>query len=88
MIEICCDVGRESQEGFPTLESSERSLLISGNTIFFVFLCTTEYFSCFFLKNDLNGWRNFSNGWAQFLNKYVLGAPAEFGRSYMVMTCI
>jgi len=32
MIEFFCDVGRESHEGCPALERSERSLLISGNT--------------------------------------------------------
>jgi len=32
MIEMCCDVGRESQEGCPALDRSERSLLISGDT--------------------------------------------------------
>jgi len=32
MIEICCEVGRKSQEGCPALERSERSLLTSGNT--------------------------------------------------------
>ena len=31
IIEICCDVGRESQEGWPALERSERSLWISGD---------------------------------------------------------
>ena len=32
MIEICCGVGRESQEACPALESRVRSMLISGDT--------------------------------------------------------